>query len=69
MTDGTVRNYTSVIIDKLFADNRFDAWKKANEKAGSKYKQKSIECFDLRDLESESIIKILLNTFILVLAI
>ncbi|HCD4448548.1 DNA-binding response regulator, partial [Staphylococcus aureus] len=21
-----------VIIDKLFADNRFDAWKKANEK-------------------------------------
>lgn len=33
------------------------------------YKQKSIECFDLRDLESESIIKILLNTFILVLAI
>ncbi|MDT3874219.1 DNA-binding response regulator, partial [Staphylococcus aureus] len=22
----------SVIIDKLFADNRFDAWKKANEK-------------------------------------
>lgn len=67
LTDGTVRNYTSVIIDKLFADNRFDAWKKANEKAGSKYKQKSIECFDLRDLESESIIKILLNTFILVL--
>lgn len=38
------------------------------EKAGSKYKQKSIECFDLRDFESESIIKILLNTFILVLA-
>lgn len=32
LTDGTVRNYTSVIIDKLFADNRFDAWKKANEK-------------------------------------
>ncbi|CXN38495.1 response regulator transcription factor [Staphylococcus aureus] len=31
-TDGTVRNYTSVRIDKLFADNRFDAWKKANEK-------------------------------------
>ena len=29
---------------------------------------KSIECFDLRDFESESIIKILLNTFILVLA-
>ncbi|KAB2209755.1 DNA-binding response regulator, partial [Staphylococcus epidermidis] len=23
---------TSVRIDKLFADNRFDAWKKANEK-------------------------------------
>ncbi|MBR9515791.1 DNA-binding response regulator, partial [Staphylococcus aureus] len=22
LTDGTVRNYTSVIIDKLFADNR-----------------------------------------------
>ncbi|HDA7368693.1 TPA: DNA-binding response regulator, partial [Staphylococcus aureus] len=22
----------SVRIDKLFADNRFDAWKKANEK-------------------------------------
>ncbi|HCY1355270.1 TPA: ATP-binding cassette domain-containing protein [Staphylococcus aureus] len=32
LTDGTVRNYTSVRIDKLFADNRFDAWKKANEK-------------------------------------
>ncbi|HBC4163518.1 TPA: response regulator transcription factor [Staphylococcus aureus] len=69
LTDGTVRNYTSVIIDKLFADNRFDAWKRQMKKAGSKYKQKSIECFDLRDLESESIIKILLNTFILVLAI
>ncbi|SCT46694.1 response regulator transcription factor [Staphylococcus aureus] len=32
LTDGTVRNYTSVRIDKLFADNRFDVWKKANEK-------------------------------------
>ncbi len=42
--------------------------KKGKKKAGSKYKQKSIECFDLRDFESESIIKILLNTFILVLA-
>ncbi|MFK3494764.1 response regulator transcription factor [Staphylococcus aureus] len=32
LTDGTVRNYTSVIIDKLYADNRFDAWKKGIEK-------------------------------------
>ena len=58
MTDGTVRNYTSVIIDKLFADNRFDAWKRRMKKAGSKYNQKSIECFDLETFESESIIKI-----------
>ncbi|UDI78371.1 response regulator transcription factor [Staphylococcus taiwanensis] len=29
LSDGTVRNYTSNIIDKLLADNRFDAWKKA----------------------------------------
>ncbi len=43
--------------------------KRQMKKAGSKYKQKSIECFDLRDLESESIIKILINTIILVLAI
>lgn len=42
--------------------------KRQMKKVGSKYKQKSIECFDLRGFESESIIKILLNTFILVLA-
>ncbi|MBO1199946.1 response regulator transcription factor [Staphylococcus simiae] len=32
LSDGTVRNYTSTIIDKLFAENRFDAWKKALDK-------------------------------------
>lgn len=32
LTDGTIRNYTSTIIDKLEADNRFDAWKKAHDK-------------------------------------
>lgn len=32
LSNGTVRNYTSSIIDKLNAENRFDAWKKANEK-------------------------------------
>lgn len=32
LSDGTIRNYTSVIIDKLEADNRFDAWQKAIEK-------------------------------------
>lgn len=32
LSDGTVRNYTSNIIDKLNADNRFNAWKKAKEK-------------------------------------
>ena len=31
LSNGTV-NYTSNIIDKLEAENRFDAWKKANEK-------------------------------------
>lgn len=32
LSDGTVRNYTSAIIDKMEADNRFEAWKKAFEK-------------------------------------
>ncbi|WP_436895061.1 response regulator [Mammaliicoccus sciuri] len=32
LSDGTIRNYTSTIIDKLEADNRFDAWQKAIEK-------------------------------------
>ncbi|PTF91231.1 DNA-binding response regulator, partial [Staphylococcus chromogenes] len=30
-SEGTVRNYASIIIDKLEAENRFDAWKKAKE--------------------------------------
>lgn len=32
LSDGTIRNYTSIIIYKLEADNRFDAWQKAIEK-------------------------------------
>ncbi|WP_353462806.1 response regulator transcription factor [Mammaliicoccus sciuri] len=32
LSDGTIRNYTSIIIDKLEADKRFDAWQKAIEK-------------------------------------
>ena len=32
LSDGTVRNYTSNIIDKLNADNRFNAWKKKKKK-------------------------------------
>ncbi|PTJ96570.1 response regulator transcription factor [Mammaliicoccus sciuri] len=32
LSDGTIRNYTSIIIDKLEADNRLDAWQKAIEK-------------------------------------
>ncbi|MDK7926403.1 MAG: response regulator transcription factor [Staphylococcus simulans] len=32
LSNGTVRNYTSVIIDKMETENRFDAWKKAIEK-------------------------------------
>lgn len=28
LSNGTVRNYTSTIIEKLLAENRFDAWKK-----------------------------------------
>ncbi|WP_415425589.1 response regulator transcription factor [Staphylococcus borealis] len=32
LSNGTVRNYMSNIIDKLAAENRFDAWKKANDK-------------------------------------
>ncbi|PTK38586.1 DNA-binding response regulator [Staphylococcus hominis] len=32
LSDGTVRNYTSNIIDKLNVENRFNAWKKAKEK-------------------------------------
>ena len=32
LSNGTVRNYTSTIIDKMNSDHRFEAWKKANEK-------------------------------------
>ncbi|MFC0137006.1 DNA-binding response regulator [Staphylococcus petrasii] len=32
LSNGTVRNYTSIIIEKLVAQNRFDAWKKAINK-------------------------------------
>ncbi|PNZ25862.1 two-component response regulator [Staphylococcus petrasii] len=32
LSNGTVRNYTSIIIEKLVAENRFDAWKKAINK-------------------------------------
>lgn len=32
LSDGTVRNYTSTAIDKLEAENRFDAWKIAESK-------------------------------------
>lgn len=32
LSDGTIRNYTSTIIDKLEADNRFEAWQIAVEK-------------------------------------
>lgn len=32
LSNGTVRNYTSTIIDKLEAENRFDSWKKAVDK-------------------------------------
>ncbi|PNZ24455.1 DNA-binding response regulator [Staphylococcus rostri] len=31
LSDGTIRNYTSIIIEKLHAENRFDAWRKAME--------------------------------------
>lgn len=31
LSEGTIRNYASIIIDKLEAENRFDAWKKAKE--------------------------------------
>lgn len=31
LSNGTVRNYTSTIIDKMNSDHRFEAWKKANE--------------------------------------
>ncbi|MCS4486174.1 response regulator transcription factor [Staphylococcus americanisciuri] len=31
LSDGTIRNYTSIIIEKLHAENRFDAWRKATE--------------------------------------
>ncbi|MEY8596881.1 response regulator transcription factor [Mammaliicoccus lentus] len=32
LSDGTIRNYTSTIIEKLEAENRFDAWQIAIEK-------------------------------------
>ncbi|QLK86410.1 response regulator transcription factor [Staphylococcus sp. 17KM0847] len=32
LSDGTVRNYTSTIMDKLEANNRFEAWQKAKDK-------------------------------------
>ncbi|WP_154835047.1 response regulator transcription factor [Staphylococcus pasteuri] len=32
LSNGTIRNYTSIIIDKLSAENRFDAWKIATSK-------------------------------------
>ncbi|RIL33357.1 DNA-binding response regulator [Staphylococcus gallinarum] len=32
LSNGTVRNYTSINIEKLVAENRFDAWKKAVDK-------------------------------------
>ncbi|MCD8915780.1 response regulator transcription factor [Staphylococcus simulans] len=32
LSNGTVRNYISNVIDKLETENRFDAWKKAMEK-------------------------------------
>ncbi|KIX91058.1 transcriptional regulator [Staphylococcus microti] len=32
LSNGTIRNYTSVIIEKLHAENRFDAWRKAMDK-------------------------------------
>lgn len=32
LSNGTIRNYTSVIIEKLHAENRFDAWLKAMDK-------------------------------------
>lgn len=32
LSDGTIRNYTSTIIEKLEADNRFEAWRIAKEK-------------------------------------
>ena len=28
LSNGTVRNYTSTIIDKMNSDHRFEAWKK-----------------------------------------
>ncbi|WP_436952238.1 response regulator [Staphylococcus shinii] len=32
LSDGTIRNYTSIIIDKLEAENRYDAWHIAKHK-------------------------------------
>lgn len=32
LSDGTIRNYTSTMIDKLEAENRFEAWKIAKNK-------------------------------------
>lgn len=34
LSNGTIRNYTSSIIDKLEAENRFDAWKIATNNGG-----------------------------------
>ena len=37
LSNGTVRNYTSNIIDKLEAENRFDAWKKQMKRLDIKF--------------------------------
>lgn len=32
LSEGTIRNYTSIVIEKLNAENRFDAWRIAKDK-------------------------------------
>lgn len=34
LSNGTVRNYTSTIIDKMNSDHRFEAWKKQMKRGG-----------------------------------